>query len=110
MTKKNMLKKSIITLLIILSLLTYKFQSLIPLGFILVVFYLARVDKMLLINKNIIDENTVHTNKVITTLLNNQKVLLSDLKLLRNEITKNHKNGNKKIISKEVKKRIDRQQ
>lgn len=104
-----MLKKIILILFVVLSLLTYKFQSLIPLGFILVVFCLAQVDKMLLINKNIIDENTVNTNKVITTLLNNQKVLLSDLKLLRNEINKNHKNGNKKIITKEVKKGIDRQ-
>ncbi len=63
---------------------------------------------MLLINKKIIDENTADMNKVITTLLNNQKVLLSDIKLLRNEVDKHH--GNKKIITKEVKKGIDRQQ
>lgn len=63
---------------------------------------------MLLINKNIIDENNDNMNKVITTLLNNQKVLSSDLKLLRNEIDKHH--GNKKIITKEVKKGLDRQQ
>jgi hypothetical protein len=103
-----MFKKTILTILVVLSLLTYKFQSLIPLGFVLVVFYLYQVNKMLLINKKIIDENTADMNKVITTLLNNQKVLLSDIKLLRNEVDKHH--GNKKIITKEVKKGIDRQQ
>lgn len=103
-----MFKKVILTLLVVLSLLTYKFEATIPLGFLLVVFFLYQVHKMLLINKNIIDENNDNMNKVITTLLNNQKVLSSDLKLLRNEIDKHH--GNKKIITKEVKKGLDRQQ
>jgi len=107
-TKTNMYKKIILTLLIVLSLLTYKFQALIPLGFILVVFFLYQVHKMLLINKKIIDDNTADLNKLITTLLNNQKVLLSDIKLLKNEINKGH--GDKKTINKEIKKGIYRQQ
>lgn len=103
-----MFKKIILTLFVVLSLLTYKFQVLIPLGFILVVFYLHQVHKMLLVNKKIIDDNTADINKVITTLLTNQKVLSSDLKLLRNQVDKNH--GDKKTIGKEVKKGLYRQQ
>lgn len=102
-TKKNMLKKTILTILVVLSLLTYKFEVLIPLGFVLVVFYLYKVHKMLLTNKQIIDENTVDVNRVITTLLTNQKVLSSDLKSLRNQ---NH--GNKKNVTKEIQKSINR--
>lgn len=100
-----MLKKIILTILVVLSLLTYKFQALIPLGFILVVFFLYKVNKMLLVNKQIIDENTADMNKVITTLLNNQKVLSSDLKSLRNI---NH--VDKKTINKEIQKNINRGQ
>jgi hypothetical protein len=102
-TKKNMLKKTILTILVVLSLLTYKFEVLIPLGFVLVVFYLYKVHKMLLTNKQIIDENTADVNRVITTLLTNQKVLSSDLKSLRNQ---NH--GNKKNVTKEIQKSINR--
>jgi len=98
-----MLNKIILTVLVVLSLLTYKFQILIPLGFVLVVFYLYQVHKMLLINKQIIDENNTDINQSITTLLNNQKVLSSDIKLLRNQ---NH--GDKKNINKEIQKNINR--
>lgn len=100
-----MFKKTILTILVVLSLLTYKFEVLIPLGFVLVVFYLYKVHKMLLANKKIIDENTNDVNKVITTLLTNQKVLSSDLKSLRNQ---NH--GNKKNVTKEIQKSINRRQ
>ena len=100
-----MLKKTILAILVVLSLLTYKFKVLIPLGFVLVVFYLYQVHKMLLINKKIIDENNDDTNRLITTLLNNQKVLSSDLKLLRNI---NH--GDKKSINKEIQKNVNRGQ
>ena len=100
-----MLKKTILTILVVLSLLTYKFEVLIPLGFVLVVFYLYKVHKMLLANKKIIDENTNDVNKVITTLLTNQKVLSSDLKSLRNQ---NH--DNKKNVTKEIQKSINRRQ
>ena len=103
-----MYKKIILTLCVVLSLLTYKFDALIPLGFVLVVFYLYQVHKMLLINKKIIDDNTSELNNVITTLLNNQKVLKSDLRLIKHEVDKHH--DNKKIITKEVKKGINRQQ
>lgn len=58
---------------------------------------------MLLLNKRIIDENTDDMNKVITTLLTNQKVLSSDLKSLRNQ---NH--GNKKTLTKEIQKNVHR--
>ena len=98
-----MLNKIILTILVVSSLLTYKFQILIPLGFVLVVFYLYQVHKMLLLNKRIIDENTDDMNKVITTLLTNQKVLSSDLKSLRNQ---NH--GNKKNLTKEIQKNVNR--
>ena len=94
-----MLNKIVLSVLVVLSLLTYKFQILIPLGFVLVVFYLYQVHKMLLINKQIIDENNSNINQSITTLLNNQKVLSSDLKLLRNQ-----SHGNKKNITKEIQK------
>jgi hypothetical protein len=101
-----MTQKIILATLVVLSLLTYKFQIAIPLGFVLVVFYLYQVHKMLLLNKQIIDDNTDDLNKTIITLLNNQKVLMSDIKLLRNLVDKNH--GDKKAISKEVKKGLDR--
>ena len=61
---------------------------------------------MLLLNKKIIDENNADINQSITTLLNNQKVLVSDIKLLKGLVDKNH--GDKKIITKEVQKGIRR--
>lgn len=101
-------KKIILTLAVVLSLLTYKFKVLIPLGFILVVFYLYRVHKMLLLNKQIIDDNIDQLNTVIKTLLSNQKVLSSDIKSLKALVEKQH--VSKKTITQEVKKNIRRTQ
>ena len=64
-----------------------------------------RVNMTIEMHKKIIDENTNDVNKVITTLLTNQKVLSSDLKSLRNQ---NH--GNKKNVTKEIQKSINRRQ
>lgn len=86
-----MLIKTLLTILVVVSLLTYKFKIMIPLGFSLVVFYLYKVHKMLLKNKEIIDENNDLINKNITSLLQNQKVLSLDIKNLKKWVDKNAK-------------------
>lgn len=77
--------------MIVVSLSTYKFPIMIPLGFSLVVFYLYKVHKMLLTNKEIIDDNNEKINQSITTLLTNQKTLSSDIKNLRRLVDSNGK-------------------
>ena len=75
----------------VVSLLSYKFTIMIPLGFALVVFYLYQVHRILVINKEIIEENNDAINKNITSLLNNQKVLSSDIKNLKKWVDENAK-------------------
>ena len=86
-----MLIKTLLVAMIVVSLLTYKFPIMIPLGFSLVVFYLYHVHKMLITNKEIIDENNDQINRSITSLLNNQKVLSSDIKNIRRLVDSNGK-------------------
>jgi len=86
-----MIKTIILTTLIVLSALTYRYQVLVPLGFVLAVLYLYQVHRILLINKEIIDNNVQDTKRSITSLLNNQKVLLSDVKTLKNDIERHGK-------------------
>lgn len=86
-----MLIKALLIVMIVVSLLTYKFPIMIPLGFSLVVFYLYKVHKMLITNKEIIDENNERINQSITTLLTNQKTLSSDIKNIRRLVDSNGK-------------------
>lgn len=86
-----MLIKALLIVMIVVSLLTYKFPIMIPLGFSLVVFYLYKVHKMLITNKEIIDENNERINQSITTLLTNQKTLISDIKNIRRLVDSNGK-------------------
>ena len=86
-----MLIKTLLVAMLVVSLLTYKFPIMIPLGFSLVVFYLYKVHKMLITNKEIIDENNERINQSITTLLTNQKTLSSDIKNIRRLVDSNGK-------------------
>lgn len=86
-----MLKKTVLITIIVLSLLTYKFPIIVPLDFCLAVFSFYQVHKILMINKQIIDDNVENTNKYITSLLENQKTLSSDIKALKNIVEQHGK-------------------
>lgn len=90
-----MLKKAILGTFIVLSLFTYKYQGLVPLSLILVALSFYQVHKILLLNKEIMDKNTEDANRVITSLLNNQQTLQSDLKALKFIVDKHAKKINK---------------
>jgi hypothetical protein len=95
--KKKMFKIVIQIAIAMFALLTYKFPVLMPLGFILVAFFLYKMHKILLLNKDIIDKNTNDVNNSITSLLNNQKLLVSDIKKLKSIIDKYGKKTDDKI-------------
>lgn len=92
-----MFKITIQIAIVIFALLTYKFPVLVPLGFILVALVLYKTHKILLVNKDVIDKNTEDVNRSITSLLNNQKALVSDIKTLKSIIDKHGKKNNNKI-------------
>lgn len=89
--KNKMYKITIQIAIVVFALLTYKFPVLMPLGFILVAFFLYKTHKILLVNKEVIDKNTEDVNRSITSLLNNQKRLVSDIKTLKSIIDKHGK-------------------
>jgi len=95
--KKKMYKITIQIAIGVFALLTYKFPVLVPLGFILVAFFLYKMHKILLVNKDVIDKNTEDVNNSITSLLNNQKRLVSDIKTLKSIIDKHGKKTGNKI-------------
>ena len=94
---KKMFKIVIQIAIGVFALLTYKFPVIMPLGFILVAFFLYKMHKILLVNKEIIDKNTEDVNNSITSLLNNQKQLVSDIKKLKSIIDKHGKKTDNKI-------------
>jgi len=95
--KKKMYKITIQIAIGVFALLTYKFPVLVPLGFILVAFFLYKMHKILLVNKDVIDKNTEDVNNSITSLLNNQKRLVSDIKTFKSIIDKHGKKTGNKI-------------
>lgn len=79
-----------------MALLTYKFPILVPLSLILVAFSFYHTHRILLMNKDIIDRNTDDVNRSITSLLNNQKTIQSDLRKLKAYTEKNGKKTDNK--------------
>jgi hypothetical protein len=91
-----MFKKAILWSYIVLALFTYKFPILVPLSLILVAFSFYHMHRILLMNKDIIDRNTDDVNRSITSLLNNQKTIQSDLRKLKSYTEKNGKKSDNK--------------
>jgi len=91
-----MFKKAILWSYIVLALFTYKFPILVPLSLILVAFSFYHMHRILLMNKDIIDQNTDDVNRSITSLLNNQKTIQSDLRKLKSYTEKNGKKSDNK--------------
>ena len=91
-----MFKKAILWTYIVLALFTYKFPILVPLSLILVAFSFYHMHRILLMNKDIIDQNTDDVNRSITSLLNNQKTIQSDLRKLKSYTEKNGKKNDSK--------------
>lgn len=79
-----------------MALFTYKFPILVPLSLILVAFSFYHMHRILLMNKDIIDRNTDDVNRSITSLLNNQKTIQSDLRKLKSYTEKNGKKSDNK--------------
>lgn len=79
-----------------MALFTYKFPILVPLSLILVAFSFYHMHRILLMNKDIIDQNTDDVNRSITSLLNNQKTIQSDLRKLKSYTEKNGKKNDSK--------------
>lgn len=94
-----MIKKAILWSYVVLALFTYKFPILVPLSLILVALYFYQIHRILLKNKDTIDRNSDDVNHSITSLLNNQKTMQSDLRKFKSYTEKNVKkidNKNKK--------------